>query len=137
MKITSGNHYLAFVLDESSRMAIIDAHPPRHQVTVCHHVTIQYNITEETVERLQTLVDSSPKFTAVNLLESELIDLFIILVDGSWIETDQSRTHLTFSRTNSAKNRYSNLVIKDEIKSTGIQYINNIELTGRFELIKK
>lgn len=136
MKVTTGDHYLAFVLMEECRNKIINTWPSSHEVTVCHHVTLRYNIRSEDIESLQALIDSNPKFEIDGLVTSDSIDFFRVLVNGRMIETDQSKTHLTFTRKSDAENKHSNNVIRGEIKQTGIISARRI-IDGYFQLIKK
>lgn len=134
MKVTTGSHYLAFVLDENTRNRVMMLYHQRHPVTVCHHVTIQLNIEESDVERLQSIVDANPEFKLSSMIETDVVDLFRVDVDGVLLATDQSFTHLTYTRKLEARNRDSNRVLKGEIDLTGI-FSASAVLTGQFELI--
>ena len=133
MQVTTGSHYLAFVLDEETRQAIFKLYPARHEVQVCHHITIQFKIKDTDVARLQELVDSNPRFELAGLVESETIDFFYIDVNGEPLITDR-RSHLTFSRKPEAQNRDSNRVMKGELGLHSLRFAAGT-LTGHFALL--
>ena len=134
MQVTKGGHYLAYVLDAECREELLQLFPPRHEESICHHVTIQFIIRDERINDLQKLVDRNPKMEISGLVESDTIDFFLVLVDGEQIETDQSFTHLTYSRKATARNRDSSRVIKGELEHTAIRAAR-APLRGRFELV--
>lgn len=134
MQVTEGSHYLAYVLDDECRENLLSRVVTRHEVQVCHHVTIQFIIKPERLIDLQKLVDCNPKMEVRVLVESDTIDFFLVFVDGKNIETDQSFTHLTYSRKGTARNRDSNRVIKGELDFTATR-VMTIPLSGRFELV--
>ena len=133
-RITLGSHYLAFVLTEECRKEILSLYHKFHEVHVCHHVTIQFAITEDKLDYLQNLIDSNPRLEINGLVTSDRIDFFRVLVNGKLIQTDQSFSHLTFTRKANARNRDSNLVLKGEIPHTGLLSAGGV-LEGHFELI--
>ncbi len=136
MKITTGNHYLAFVLDEECRQEVLKYWTASHEVIKCHHVTLAYNFSQEDIPRLQDLVDSNPSFTISYLVKSDVVDFFRVLVNGEVLETDSSSSHLTLSHKSHAEASYSSRVIKGEIPHDVYPTLG-MDLTGHFELIEK
>lgn len=136
MKVTTGNHYLAFVLDENCSKDISSLWPSRHPVKKCHHVTIAYNFDESHVEGLQKLVDAKPTFSIFELVSTDVVDLFVVTLDGMVMKTDSSLSHLTHAFQEGAQSSDSSLVLNGEIPIKEI-IPAVFELTGRFELIEK
>lgn len=136
MKVTTGNHYLAFVLDEATRERIISKYFPTHEVFKCHHVTIAYDFTEEDIPRLQALVDSNPRFETDSFLTSEVVNLFTVLVNRQFLKTDSGESHLTHSHRADAQASDSNKVMKWIIPTSSVRLIK-MKLFGHFELIEK
>jgi hypothetical protein len=143
MKVTTGNHYLAFVLSEECVKQVKAFYTSRHPVVKCHHVTIAYNFTEEDVPRLQAVVNSAPTFMLSSLLSSEVVDLYNVCVGWPAVDsysmpmaTDQSYTHLTLAHAEGARASDSNRVLKQELPSVRLCGVGLI-LTGEFQLIEK
>ena len=139
MNVTTGNHYLAYVLDQESHDRIVKLYrdmSSKHSVVKCHHVTLARDIKEEDIPRLQALVDLNPKFVARFLLMTDEVDLFLVELDDFIRPTDRSRTHLTFSHRESAQANDSNRVLLGEIPVKGFHIVTT-EFTGRFELVPK
>lgn len=134
MQVVTGNHYLAFVLDEETRQRVLSKYPKRHDVHVCHHVTIAYSFGHNEVAGLQYFIDSKPTFELDRFIGTETIDLFAVNVNGFPMHTDQSKTHLTFTRSALSRNADSSKVINGHLV---IQETKPAEgpLTGHFELI--
>lgn len=139
MKVTTGNHYLAYVLDQESHEKIMNLYydmSSKHPVVKCHHVTLARDIKEEDIPRLQALVDLNPKFVARFFLLTDEVDLFLVELDDFIRPTDRSRTHLTFSHREGAQANDSNRVLVGEIPVTGFHIVTT-EFTGQFQLIPK
>lgn len=143
MKVTLGNHYLAFVLDDDSvhavRSAIADRIPNHayFDMVKLHHVTIAYNIQERDIARLQALVDCNPVFETDHYIVSNCIELFSVTVNGITILTDQSESHLTISHAQDARASFSNRVLKGELPLSIYPIKIAVPLTGEFQLIAK
>ena len=136
IKITTGNHYLAYVLSDECKKWCLDNFPKRHEITVCHHVTIAYDFSDDDVEKLQTFIDSNPVFHISKFITSDCIDFLEVHVNGELMETSSSTTHLTFSRKLDSRNSDSNLVNKGFIQKTGEWKASGL-LFGEFQLINK
>ena len=102
----------------------------------CHHVTIAYNFDESQVESLQKLVDTKPTFSIFELITTDVVDLFVVMVNGMVMKTDSSLSHLTHAFQEGAQSSDSSRVLNGDIpiKETTPAVF---ELTGRFELIEK
>lgn len=136
MKVTTGNHYLAFVLDENCSNDISSLWPSRHPVKKCHHVTIAYNFDESQVGSLQRLVNAKPTFSIFELITTDVVDLFVVMVNGMVMKTDSSLSHLTHAFQEGAQSSDSSRVLNGDIPIKEITPAV-FELTGRFELIEK
>lgn len=136
MKVTTGNHYLAFVLDEDCSNDISSLWPSQHPVKKCHHVTIAYNFDESDIDRLQKLVDSISKIEIFEMIITDVVDLFLVKINDMVLITDSSFSHLTHAFQEGAQSSDSSRVLNGEIPIKEITPAV-FELSGRFELIEK
>ena len=139
MKVTTGNHYLAFVLSERQREYLLNKYAKyqaRHTVIVTHHVTIAYNFTEEVIPALQKIVDETKVVQLNGLIIGDGIDCFKVLIDGQSKRPVDSLYHLTSSRARLYKDSDSNLLLTGDI--LGFEEIEALDvLEGEFQLINK
>ena len=140
MKITTGNHYLAFVLSKEQRDYLLTKYGHilyRYSVEVTLHITIAYNFTEEDVPTLQKFVDNAKVFQLNGLLCGDGISTFKVLIDGiSKRPIDDKQFHITASRSKLRKDVESNDLLSGEIP-TFETFEANDELHGKFYLIPK
>ena len=84
MKVTTGNHYLAFVLSENQRAYLLEKykqHLYRHNILACHHVTIANDFEEKDVNILQQIVNGNTHVELCGYIYGDGIDCFKVLVD--------------------------------------------------------
>lgn len=139
MIVTTGNHYLAYVLKPELRDNLLvwyGARMRRHNVIVCHHITIAYDFTEEQVPLLQEFVDSNPTFTTLEYLMGDGIDCFTVKADAKTDRPLGGKFHLTTARSSSRNNRDANDLLSGELPVfDSIEIIEFLE--GSFQLIAK
>lgn len=136
MKITTGNHYLAYVLDERCSQILQENCPSDHPIKKYHHVTIAYDFDESDVERLQSFVDSDPVFHVYSMIFSDVVDVLCVYVNGEVMQTSSSVTHVTAAYREGARSSDSNRLLRGLIerkKTVDTHWI----LTGHFELVAK
>lgn len=146
MQVTTGNHYLAFVLDEDSRTYLRRYHTNQDQDFVCHHVTIAYEITPELIPRLQALVDARPTMR-INMKASwdshTVLIVTIELIPHQptirRITPEGGVNHITLVMLPGESARYSNELLGPTSASmpTAYEMIDRYTLTGSFQLIPK
>lgn len=137
MKVTTGHHYLAFVLDEATKSELLKRFPPRFDVVRCDHITIAHGFEEKDVETLQAFVDANPSFETVNFFVCEGIDLFEVMSTGPGWKYGRplgGYFHVTHSRTEDRRSSDSNKVLEGFI-NVDIKVVCNIKLSGEFKLI--
>lgn len=143
MQITTGNHYLAFVLDEATKARLQELFPPVYPDFKCHHVTLAYDISEANIATLQELVDNFAAgklyFHADHYYRWPDMEYFYVLVNGEWMKTDQSITHLTYSKNPDVPSKKASAYIKtkENLHMQYVVYTDIITLEGRMELIPK
>lgn len=134
MKVTAGNHYLAFVLSKESRNQLLAIYPKRWVKIVCHHVTFKYVIEESEVEQLQQIVNTVSMIQLDGFFGGNGIDAFRVSVDGRNTRIDAKTYHLTFSRAEERSSSDSLRLFTGEIPFT-CKFPAEIMLDGHFELI--
>lgn len=139
MLVTTGNHYLAYVLEPHARDNLLvwhGEHMRRHIVIVCHHITIAYDFTPEQLPILQEFVNTNPVFTTDKYLLGDGIDCFTVKANSKADRPLGGKFHLTAARSISRSNRESNDLISGIIPT-----FNTIGafmyLKGSFQLIPK
>lgn len=139
MLVTTGNHYLAYVLDQRTRDNLLVWHGEHlrwHSVIVCHHITIAYDFTPEQLPILQEFVNINPVFTTDKYLLGDGIDCFTIKANFIEDRPLGGKLHLTAARSTSRSNKESNDLISGIIPT-----LNTIDalmsLKGSFQLIPK
>lgn len=139
MQVTTGNHYLAFVLTQAMRDRLLIKYAQymkRHTVVVCHHVTIAYGFQQWQVKALQDIVDSKPIITLDGLLIGDGIDCFKVKINGEHKGVDGRTYHLTSSRSSVKRDVESNDLLSGEIHTFATVKASDI-LEGTFQLIPK
>ena len=136
MQISTGNHYLAFVLSEECRNLILANFPQRHEVVKGDHVTVVYNIKEKDILPIQRWVDSERVFVLEAFIEADGIDLFRVSVNGRRERPMGGIFHLTYTRTHERQSADANKVFSGEIKHTYVQPVS-MRLEGELRLVQK
>lgn len=96
MKFTSG-HYLAFELSERSRERVLAMFPPKFSKVLCHHVTIEFNLTEQNFQERLELTGDDPKIITYGYAAGDGIECLAVTMDGHLARPDDSFFHLTLS----------------------------------------
>ncbi len=134
MKVITGKHYLAFVLDEETRKTILELYPQRFEVVRCDHITVAYSFTEADVPLLQDFVDRNHTMQLNCFIQADGIDLFRVLANGKISRPLGGWFHLTYTRSESRESSDSNRVFSGEIKAEGM-YSAGLKLGGTFQLV--
>lgn len=113
--------YSAYILDQSSRSALLKVFTPQYKTVLAHHITVQFgnvssaDIPDDAVVKVIGYVDSTDGLEAL-----------VVSVNGQVDRPDGSVYHVTWSLSNGYKPVDSNKVIKAlGFKKLGIPiYIN-------------
>lgn len=136
LRVTPGDHYLAFVLDETSRRRVRLKCLAMFDIVTCDHVTIAYDFNQEDCDKLQKLVDRHPHVEVTEWIRADGIDLFRVSVNGEVQRPCGGLYHLTLSKNRVRQSSDSNRVLSGEI-STRDAKPTLIQLSGEFKLIPK
>jgi len=95
--------YIAFVLDENTREQILAAIAPRFEIVVCHHITVEYGVTDEA---------ALPSLQRAEIIgyctDNGGIEALIVAIDGNTTRPDGSTYHITLSHAQGREPKESN-----------------------------
>jgi hypothetical protein len=104
--------YLAFKLSEKSRAETLEMFPPRHSKVVCHHVTIEFNLTPEKLSKYG--FSNTSRVKVIGIGHREGVQALLISIDGDTIREDGGFYHLTLSLEPPHKPVESNNITQDQ-----------------------
>lgn len=136
-EITTGPHYLGFVLSDQAREKLMAKFKPGFPVVRCHHVTIKLFIMATEIDELQAFIDRNPKVFVTGFHQADGIDFYTATIDGQGKRHFlDGKYHVTFSHDALRKPTDANAVIKGEIEIFhSYMFSEPIELEGSYELI--
>ena len=86
------NYYTAYVLDDSSRAALLEKFPPKYPKVVAHHVTVEFGVPEGT---------EAPPPASVKVIgyadSGDGLEALVCTVNGKADRPDGKRYHITWS----------------------------------------
>jgi phage gp37-like protein len=124
--------YLAFELSEESRAKLLRMFKPKFSKVICHHVTIEFNLTLKKYENFVEIISTNPKVRVIGIAEGDGIECIAVSIDGETERADGSFYHVTLSLEPPHKPVESNNLKQKVNKIRGI-----IEIDGSFKLLKK
>ena len=128
MKFLPGT-YFAYKISEESRSELLRLFATSFSKVICHHVTIEFNLTPE---KLQTYsFDENTKVEVVGYARGDNIEALAIAINGETERRDGSFYHVTLSLQQPAKPVDSNK-LKNKVGR-----VRPVRLNGTFELLKK
>ena len=93
--------YIAFVLDEKSKAALLEAYPVQYPRILAHHVTLKFGVTEESMDSVKAEFGD---FTQVSVRGFACDDATtcVAVVTGNGVATQSNGTplHVTISVAN-------------------------------------
>jgi hypothetical protein len=128
MEFVSGT-YLAFKISEESRAELLRLFTTSFSKIVCHHVTIEFNLTPEKLRSYSFNKDT--KVEVVGYARGDNIEALAVEINGSNERRDGSFYHVTLSLQPPAKPVDSN-----KLKNK-VGLVRPVRLTGEFTLLKK
>jgi hypothetical protein len=128
--------YLAFVLDDKSREHMISYLKPSFSKVICHHVTIEFNLTPKNVAELKERkeLDGEIEVAIYGIARGDGVDCLLAQVNGERDRRDGGFYHVTLSVEPPQKPVASNFIERSKfafIKQPAI------EVTGSLMLVKK
>jgi len=131
-------HYLAFELSARSRASMLTLFQPRFSKVICHHVTIEFNLTAEKFNVLKKDLTPTTLVRAYGYAKGDGVECIAIAIGDKIDRLDGSFYHVTLSidpphkpvESNTLKNKV--VLIKDMFRS-----IDSLKLEGEFKLLKK
>jgi len=125
------NHYLAFELTEKSRAHLLSVFQPKFTKVICHHVTIEFNLTEEKLAAFEDRVGDSVVH-AIGHAVGDGIECVAVSIGGRTDRADGSFYHVTLSLEPPHKPVESNK-LQDKVELIR----GFVKLEGQFKLLKK
>lgn len=107
------NQYLAFVLSGETRDRLRAIFPPKFQRVVLHHVTVAFNLTEESYNRLYKSLRGAT-WAVVGYTNDSGLEALVVEVNGGTQREDGSTYHVTLSLAPGRKPVESNAVINTQ-----------------------
>lgn len=134
------NHYLAFELNSTSRAKLLSIFIPKFSNVICHHVTIEFNLTQEKLDNIKKDFSSNPKVQVYGYAISDGIECVAVAIDSKTDRLDGSFYHITLSiepprkpvESNNLKDKV--VLIRDMFRSHKLE---TIKLSGEFKLLRK
>ena len=124
--------YLAFVLDDRSRDELIRLTKPQFSNIKCHHVTIDFDLTVESLVHHFNCVGKTVTVLAYGEFNGDGVDGVAVSINGFRNRNDGSFFHVTTSIEPPHKAVESNKY-QDSIN----RWRGFLNLTGSFQLLKK
>jgi hypothetical protein len=127
--------YLAFVLDKISRDALLGFVKPKFSEVICHHVTIEFKLTEERFDTwMKAYADNPPPVVITGISRGNDVECFTAELDEDNRRRDGGWYHITLSVEPPARPVDSNgLLLKTRGTPTD-KFKTPIRVTGTYEL---
>jgi hypothetical protein len=127
--------YVAFVLDDKSRAALLNYYNPTHPDVICDHITIEFGVPEPTPEKWEQLQLLYTKAKLTGIADDNKATAFVVSFNGNDRRTDGNYFHITHSinRSLGATPAYSKQLLTDEpIYNIGLI----VWITGTLKFVK-
>ena len=133
--------YLAFELSPSSRGDLLSKFPPKYARTVCHHITVEFNLTEDKLAQIIQELGENPSFEVFGHSDDGSLECFNVLVNGKALDNmiyrpDGKFYHITHSLEANRKPVDSNTLLVAH-KGIPMNRIKSIKLRGELKLLRK
>ena len=135
LTVTTGGHYLAFVLSDQSRQRMIELCDHTGRTLKCTHVTVAYDYGEADLPVLQAFIDSAKRVQVTGILKGSGITCFDVIVDNNHQRPLSSYFHLTHSIDKDHSSSDSNKFYTGEYNYVYEPTLHT--LTGSFQLVPK
>lgn len=105
------DHYLAWVLTEGSRRILLDRFPPRFSQILCHHITVQYDLTEDILWEAENC-HAGARVQVVAHVSDASLECLVVSIGGATTRKDGSTYHITHSLENPRRPVDSNALLR-------------------------
>jgi hypothetical protein len=131
-------HYLAFALSDESRAQILTMFPARFEKVICHHVTLDFNLTAQRLEKFMDLIDPPPIVRAYGYAKGNGVECLAVAIGDHVDRPDGSFYHVTLSLDPPHKPVESN-ELRDKVVGIRNMFrsVDSLKLEGEFVLLKK
>lgn len=128
--------YLAFVLTSAARAKLLEAFPPKYDKVIAHHITVQFNVTEEGQRMLN---GPTPVCKVMAYGCDSKIDCVLVNLNKTCARPDGSWYHVTLSCSPTGEPVDSNAFLKaNHGKEGALDWsVGEITLEGKLELVNK
>jgi hypothetical protein len=124
--------YSVFVLDEKSRLKVLEKFPFQFEKGIGHHITYRFpcNKTDEIL--------FSDTIRLVEYVSDDSLECFVAEIDGNNIRPDGRKFHLTWSLNQDRKPFESNLLITNKkiVGEKKNMIIEPISINCTFQILK-
>lgn len=128
-----GSQYLAFELTPASHDALLAQFKPQFKAKVlCHHVTVQFNLTDESYERLAEELEGAD-LQVIGHQIGKGVECLVVAVNDNPRRPDGSIYHITLSLAAGHKPKESN----DLLKQQGWQSCIPVAFEAELKLLDK
>lgn len=131
-------HYLAFEISEKSRANLLAIFVPRFSKVICHHVTVEFNLTKDNFEKYKKMLTPTPQVVAYGYAIGDGIEALAVAVGDETDRADGSFYHVTLSLNPPHKPVESN-TLKNKVVLLNAMFrtAHRFKLEGEFKLLKK
>ena len=135
------DHYLAFELAPSSRGDLFSKFPPKYARTICHHITVEFNLTEDKLNAIVAELGTKPLFKVFGYSDDGSLECFSVAADTSTsndliYRPDGKFYHITHSLEQHRKPVDSNTLLVAH-KGIPLERFKPITLRGELQLLRK
>ena len=126
------SQYLAFELSGASRVSLWTQFKPHFKKVMCQHITVQFNLTEESAVLLQEQL-ANANLQVVGFQIGDGVECLVVEVNGSSRRPDGGCYHITLSLADGHKPVESNQLIKQQ----GFQTCVPVGIEAELKLLNK
>ena len=126
------SQYLAFELAPASRTSLLGQFKPHFKKVMCQHITVQFNLTEESAALLQEQL-ANAELQVVGFQTGDGVECLVCEVSGSSRRPDGGCYHITLSLADGHKPVESNVLIKQQ----GFQTCLPVQIEAELKLLNK
>ena len=132
--------YLGFTLSEDTRADLLGRCPPQFSRVICHHVTISFAVSRETLRDFQeAYADREPAVMAHALVVGDAVECVTVTLEGQTRRVFNKRGgeyHITLSVEPPAKPSDTNVLLASGAGRV-LEFHQPLRLTGEFQLISR
>lgn len=130
-------HYLAYVLSDKCRADLLKLYAPKHEKVFIHHVTIEFNLNEEKLQKIMASFKGKVKGMVTGACWNERVDCFTVSINGQTKRPSHGFYHVTASCAPGAKPGMSNDLLEKRNGEPEVRWRGFIFLEGEIQLVKK